>query len=411
MPKRKSFAKQIQEMKAEPGRRVTLAVPGADGLYVRATQKSKSFTIIAREQKSKKQVWATVPVDGIDIDNITDLELDAVRQTARAAIANIKRGVEPFPPEPAGPQSLQTIGDNFMLRYVRGRALASADEIERQLKVYVYPRLGNTPINDIRRSDIAELLDEIEDKNGSTQADRVLATLRKLFNWHCTRDDEFVSPVVMGMARTIPAERRRERVMSDEEIRAMWPILGDMGAYGALLKILLLTGQRLDKVRSMKWADLEDGIWTIPQVHKREKANGGKLPLAPAALEVLDGLDEIVGNPFVFASGRTDHHINSFPKDKTRLDAALGEALGRDLEPWVLHSLRHTAKTLMARAKVSEFDSERVLGHVIPGIAATYNHHAFTEEKGAALERLAAELGRIHAPPPAGKVIKLEAAR
>ncbi|NIV31347.1 MAG: hypothetical protein GWN58_18175, partial [Anaerolineae bacterium] len=135
------------------------------------------------------------------------------------------------PPPPAGPDSLETIADNFMRRYVRGRVLASADEIERQLRTYVYPRLGRTPINEIKRSDIANLLDEIEDgkvkgQNGKSlggpvMADRVLATLRKLFNWHSTRDDDFVSPVAMGMARTIPSERRRERVMSDQEIRAM----------------------------------------------------------------------------------------------------------------------------------------------------------------------------------------------
>ncbi|NIV31346.1 MAG: tyrosine-type recombinase/integrase, partial [Anaerolineae bacterium] len=109
-------------------------------------------------------------------------------------------------------------------------------------------------------------------------------------------------------------------------------------------------------------------VWTIPEAHKREKANGGKLPLPRMALEVIEGLPKIQGNRFVFASNRTDHHINSFPKDKKELDRRLKEALGRDVDPWVLHSLRHTAKTLMASAGVPEFNSERLLGHVVPGI-------------------------------------------
>ncbi len=411
MPKRKPFIEKVRDLKAEPGKRVTLAVPGAEGLYVRAGTKNKVFTIITRRKSDGKQIWAAVPIDGINIDAITEDELDEVRAMAREGIANIKRGAQPFPPPAAGPESLEKIARNFMKRYVRARSLVSANEIERHLKTYVYSELGSVPINDIRRSDIAQLLDKIEDENGATQADRVLSTLRKLFNWHCTRDDEFISPVVRGMARTIPAERRRDRVMSDEEINLMWPILSNMGAYGGLVKMLLLTGQRLDKAREMKWTDLEDGVWTIPVAHKREKAHGGKLPLPRMALDIIEAQDEIVGNPYVFPANRGLGQFNSFPKSKRSLDAKLAEALGLELEPWVLHSLRHTAKTLMARIKVPEFDSERTLGHVIAGIGGTYNHHAYTEEKGTALERLAAEIGRIVDPPPADeKVVELRKA-
>ncbi len=405
MPKRKPFIEKIHELKAEPGKRVTLAVPGTEGLYVRVGTKNKVFTIIARRKRDGKQIWAAVPVDDINIDTITEDDLDEVRALAREGIANIKRGDDPFPPPPDGPEGLEKIAKNFMKRYVRGRGLASAHEIERQLKVYVYPELGHVPINDIRRSDIANLLDKIEDKNGATQANRVLATLRKLFNWHCTRDDEFISPVVKGMARTIPAEHKRDRVMSDEEIRLMWPILDNMGTYGALVKVLLLSGQRLGKVREMQWSDLEDGVWTIPVAHKREKANGGKLPLPRMVQEVIKAQDEIKGNPYVFPATRGNGRFNGFPKSKVRLDERLREALGGELEPWVLHSLRHTAKTLMARIKVSDFDSERTLGHVIAGIGGTYNHHAYTEEKGVALERLSAEIGRIVDPPPADEKV------
>ncbi len=96
---------------------------------------------------------------------------------------------------------------------------------------------------------------------------------------------------------------------------------------------------------------------------------------------------------------------NGAAKGKVRLDKRFREALDGELEPWVLHSLRHTAKTLMARVRVSDFDSERVLGHVIPGIRGTYNHHGYLTEKGAALEKLAAALERIIDPPPADEKV------
>ncbi len=218
MPKRKTFIDKIHELKAKPGKRLTVKVPGAVGLYVRATDKGKSFTVIARRKRDRKQIWAAVPIDeiGVDIDTITEEQLDVVRALAREGIANIKRGErKAFPPPPAGPDSFQKVAENFMRRHVRKEGLVSAGEIERQLKTYCYPVLGGVAINDIKRSEIANLLDQIEDDHGATQADRVLATLRKLFNWYTARDDEFVSPVVKGMARTKPAERRRERVLSD----------------------------------------------------------------------------------------------------------------------------------------------------------------------------------------------------
>jgi len=53
-------------------------------------------------------------------------------------------------------------------------------------------------------------------------ADRVLAYLRKPLNWHAARDDEFVVPIVRGMAQTQPREQARDRILTGDEIRAIW---------------------------------------------------------------------------------------------------------------------------------------------------------------------------------------------
>ncbi|MEE9250505.1 MAG: hypothetical protein V3U93_05195, partial [Alphaproteobacteria bacterium] len=112
MPKRKPFIKKILELHADPGKRVTLPVPGTDGLYVRATDRSKTFTIITRRKSDGKQIWVAVPIDGISIDAITEDELDEIRAMAREGIANIRRGAQPFPPPAAGPESLEKIAKN-----------------------------------------------------------------------------------------------------------------------------------------------------------------------------------------------------------------------------------------------------------------------------------------------------------
>ena len=111
--------------------------------------------------------------------------------------------------------TVNAVLDSFLARYVRAQDLRTADEIERTFKVYVRPALGNKSIYDLRRRDVVELLDQVEDDNGSAMADRTLACLRKAFNWHATRDDQFSPPIVRGHGahqaagtRTQPHPRR-----------------------------------------------------------------------------------------------------------------------------------------------------------------------------------------------------------
>ena len=77
------------------------------------------------------------------------------------------------------------------------------------------------------------------------------------------------------------------------------------------------------------------------------------------------------------------------------------------LPNWVVHDLRRTARSLMSRAGVDADHAERCLGHAIGGVRATYDRHAFLEEKRRAFEMLAAQIERIlH---PADNVISLRA--
>jgi len=86
----------------------------------------------------------------------------------------------------------------------------------------VYPTLGALPISQIRRSDVNRLLDQVEDQCGAAMADGVLSLLRRIMNWHASRDDDFESPIVRGMARRTPEQRERDRMLSDEKLRAVW---------------------------------------------------------------------------------------------------------------------------------------------------------------------------------------------
>jgi len=132
----------------------------------------------------------------------------------------------------AGIITVDDLLDAHLKLYVGPRKLRTHHEITRAYDKYIRPVIGRVPVRDLRRSHVVGLLDRIATKNGPVMADRVLAYLRKPLNWHATRDDEFVVPIVPGMAHTRPRERARDRILNDDEIRALWTASDDAVAGG-----------------------------------------------------------------------------------------------------------------------------------------------------------------------------------
>src|SRR5262249_47171198 len=222
-------------------------------------------------------------------------------------------------------------------------------------------------------------------KNGAPLADKVLTVVGSVMNWYATRHHDYVPPLVKGMRRT--DKKERDRVLNDDEIRAVWKAAEANGTYGALIRFLLVTGQRLDKAVSMKWTDIspmtwpsnEPPVWEIA-TRPREKGNAGALQLPAAALALLDELPRFADNPYVFA-GKGGRHISKSGRYKNLFDAKLSP----DMPNWRLHDLRRTARSLMSRAGVSSEHAERVMGHSIGGVEGVYDKHTYFDEKSAAL--------------------------
>jgi integrase len=149
----------------------------------------------------------------------------------------------------------------------------------------------------VRRKDIAELLDRIEDESGKPMADGVLKTFRTISRWVQQRDESYSPPLTTGMSRVPKGEGRRKRILADDEIRAIW---NARGQYGDFVRLALLTGQRREKLITLRWDDVKDGIWLI-RTELREKGNPGKLKLPPTAVAIIEAQPRFVENPYVFA--------------------------------------------------------------------------------------------------------------
>jgi integrase len=289
----------------------------------------------------------------------------------------------------AGPQAIANAG-TFQAtcdEYLRRSTLRTKAWRKTQLERLVYPVLGAKRIDEVRRSDIVQLLDRIEEESGGPMADQVLAIVRRVLNWHASRSDDFRSPIVRGMSRTRPKERARSRTLSDEELRVVWKVAG-AEPFGCFLKFVLLTATRRAEAAHAKRSEFVGTEWTIPGARYKT----GKDHLVPLSAMALSVLPEAPGpEDWVF----TKDGIR--PIHASHLKAAFDKALP-GLPRWTLHDLRRTARSLMSRAGVSTDHAERCLGHVIGGVRGVYDRHEFREEKRQGFEALASLVERIVNP-------------
>jgi integrase len=363
------------------------ADPQMPGHYVRTMPTGfKSFVVQARDPNGK-QVWET-------IGTAAQIGIDQAREKAREAVKTIKEGGDR-----GGPQSYEAVAAEWLRRHVEAKGLRSQTEIKRNIQNWILPAWGGREFTSIRRGDVAKLLDKVQDNAGPVAADFTLSVVRNLSNWYATRHDDYASPIVKGMRRSNPKERARDRMLNDDELRAVWKQAELNGSFGAFVRLLLLTGQRRDKVAAMRWQDVGiDGTWTIP-AEDREKGNANELVLPEVALDIIKAQPRFADNPYVFA-GRGGSHFSGYSKAKAAFDAKA------PIAPWKLHDLRRTARSLMSRAGVRPDVAERVLGHVIAGVEGIYDRHSYREEKAHALKALASLIENILAPS-SGKEVRM----
>jgi integrase len=356
-----------------------------------------------------KQRWLALGLHG-------DITPEKARRLAKKAIGEVADRRDPAreleeartKAKEAAAHTVSGLLDTFIDRHVR-KNLRRAKEVERTFDKYIRPRIGDKSIYELRRSDVVKMLDEIEDENGPVMADRVLAYARKAFNWQASRDDTFAPPIARGMARTKPAERARQRMLDDDEIRDVWHALeaaNTPACYPAYIRTLLLTAQRRDEVARMSWQEIKEDSWIIPA----ERYKTGIENVVPLTDAVLQLLGERRKARFVFTSRGGKVPFSGFSKAKAALDEAIAqrrkEARRPAMSPWTVHDLRRTARSLMSRAGVSTDVAERVLGHKIAGVRGVYDRHEYAAEKRDALERLAALVAQI-LDPPADNVVSM----
>ena len=234
-------------------------------------------------------------------------------------------------------------------------------------------------------------MEKISDSGRDVSANRVLAHLSAFFNWAVRRDVIETNPA-SNVARTVK-EVGRERFLSDEEIKLFWQACDRVGQpFGALFKVMLLTGQRRSEVAGMTDAEIDGTMWSL-EGSRTKNGRAHTVPLSGAVLDLLNSVVRYPRSPFIFTTtGKTP--VSGFSKSFSTLCAAMLE-LGQgssppiDIVPWRLHDLRRTCATGLASLRVPVRVTEAALNHVSGtggGIVAVYQKHDFADERREALD-------------------------
>jgi integrase len=383
-----AFAIKAAKAKAKAaGKRVSIK-DGRALFYVALPTGDESWVQYFRVRGRKELAKITLKEPGIGIAGARKWGAEIREKAARSIDPREERKAARSKVKEAAANTLRAVAKEYL---DRNKELRTIDQREATLERLIYPKLGDRPIGEIKRSEIVRLMDRVEDERGARMADEVLAVVRRIMAWHATRDDEFRSPIVRGMARANKTDRARTRILDDGELCAVWAAADAMsGTFGALVKFILLTATRRNEAARMRRSEIDGTDWCIPAARYKGK-HDHLIPLSPAAQAIIANMPVIDDSDWVFTT-TGKHPATDFATKKREFDKLCG------VTGWRLHDLRRTSRSLLSRAGVNVDHAERCLGHVIGGVRGVYDRHNFYNEKRQAFEALAAQVERIVDP-------------
>ena len=367
---------------------------------------TRSWAFRFRRRVDRKSVKLTIGKAGEG-----GLSLAAARHAAAGHRHRLERGVAPVTAvtgvtgeSGGGGDKIETAVASFLERHVcRKNRVSTARATEGIFNSIVLPAWRGRTIGSIRRRDVIELVESVAARGRGYRANRTLAALSKLFKWLIARDALALSPVT-GVER-LHKEEARTRILSDDELRALWFACEHEGALGQAIRMLILTGARRNEVGHMRWLEIDEDrrLWTLPAA-RTKNAREHAIPLSPHAWALIEARPRFADCPFVFsADGKRP--VNNWDEVKRRISAKAGIPA----DTWRLHDLRRTAASGMQKLGVSVPVIERALNHVsgtFRGIVGVYQQHDYADEVRIALQRWADRVEEIIGGKPA-KVVKL----
>jgi integrase len=318
------------------------------------------------------------------------LDAAKARQTARNLLARVRLGHDPAAERTearvrASDEPLGAIIGHFLARQERRLRPRSYDDTRRYLERYLKP-LHELHLASINRATVAVRLGKIANEHGAVSADRARGVLSSFFAWAIGEGLCDTNPVI-GTNKHFDGAKSRDRVLTDRELAVIWKTLPNSD-YGAIVRLLILTGQRREEIGAMRWSeiDFKERLIALPPARTKNNRRHD-VPLSQAAVAILKSHHARVDRDFVFGDEPRKAEPRGF-QGWSHCKAVLDKQTS-SIGPWRLHDVRRTVATRMAELGVQPHIIEAVLNHVSghkAGVAGVYNRSSYAVEKRAALD-------------------------
>lgn len=391
--KKKTFrtVRSLEAIKPPSDGRVDYWDEDVSGLGLRVSSSGrKSWVLMYRVRGDKRLRRAT-------LGTYPTLSLADAREDAATDLRAASKGNDPAAVRQAELQA-ETFGElaeDYIERYAK-KHKKSWFKDRQHLDRDLLPRFKNRKAASIKRREVIALLEDIADRGAPVGANRTLEIIRRIYNWGIEQEIVELNPC--QRIKKVGVENRRDRVLSDDEIRAVWAAFeNETARMRDLFRLRLLTAQRPGEVSRLRWEDIDlvSGWWTIPaEFSKNGLAH--RVPLSQAALDILrgsSGHDDKSGWVFPSPSGKGPLRSVWRAMDNIRKHSGI---------KFVPHDLRRTAASRMTGdLGFTRLVVGRILNHAEASVTATYDRHSYDKEKKQALDAWGARLTEIVSGEPA----------
>ncbi len=292
----------------------------------------------------------------------------------------------------------------------------------RYLERDAVPHLGWKKIDEVKRREVAQLVNKIIFDRGSIHAAcEFLQYMKRLYNVSISWGYVEYNPC--DHIRKPAKARSRDRVLFPDEIYRFWNRLDDCNAVLIIrlaLRFTLLTMTRKCEVRFLEWdhINFNTNIWTLPKEHSK---NGRlhMIPLSKTALSILEQVKPFTGHSkYVFGSTRVVKKLDNLKDNLNPLNTtAMSHALRKNMkvfsvtENFTVHDLRRTGATLITSLGCPRYWASLLLNHSERGVTSIYDRYSYDWERKCGMDVLDYAVTRIASSPSEREVPSLSQLR
>ena len=182
---------------------------------------------------------------------------------------------------------------------------------ENVFRQYVFPSIGDMPIDKPITGDIMSILEPLSAKKDTVR--KIRQRTSQVFQWaigHEYRADDPAGPALLAAMPKLKAKRKRKHnpALPYDQVQGVLDAVRDSDSYvitKLCFEFVVVTAVRSGEARGARWSeiDLDAKTWTIPE-SRTKTGMTYRIPLSDQAIKILKQAKEYSATDLVFRSPR-----------------------------------------------------------------------------------------------------------